>query len=333
MDAYYRSNHDFHTRLQAIAANRWLDRATNELRGFLRLLRGRQLNHDGRLGESVAEHRELVEAIERGDARRAEQLMHDHLMAQLEALRALRASEAQAGAAAAPAVAVRSPSPLPFPNPPTEEPAVLDELRQVARRASSEHALRKLLADCRSLLSERGEANSVAIAAIWSQRLNELPEDMEAPFFDAWPAISAPTRARCSTAAQAYAAQPDAQTQMRLTAVAEPVRQELFRRINRAPGGTAAVLRLRRALLGRLRSQKHLRAVEADLFHLLSSWFNPGFLEMRKVDWNSPARLLEKVIRARGGARGRRLGRPAPPARARPPAVRLLPSAAAATSR
>ena len=100
VDAYYRSNHDFHTRLQAIAANRWLDRATNELRSFLRLLRGRQLNHDGRLGESVAEHRELVDAIERGDAPRAEQLMHDHLIAQLDALRALRASETQAELAA-----------------------------------------------------------------------------------------------------------------------------------------------------------------------------------------------------------------------------------------
>ena len=128
------------------------------------------------------------------------------------------------------------------------------------------------------------------------QRLNELPEDMEVAFFDALAREFSPDPREVLEAAQAYAAQPDAQAQMRLTAVAEPVRQELFRRINRAPGGTTAVLRLRRSLLGRLRSQKHLRAVEADLFHLLSSWFNPGFLEMRKVDWNSPARLLEKVI-------------------------------------
>jgi malonyl-CoA decarboxylase len=36
--------------------------------------------------------------------------------------------------------------------------------------------------------------------------------------------------------------------------------------------------------------------VEADLLHLLGSWFNPGFLEMRRVDWNSPAQLLEQII-------------------------------------
>ena len=37
-------------------------------------------------------------------------------------------------------------------------------------------------------------------------------------------------------------------------------------------------------------------ALEADLLHLFSSWFNPGFLQMRRVDWNSPAKLLEKII-------------------------------------
>ncbi len=173
---------------------------------------------------------------------------------------------------------------------------MLDELRQVARRASGEYAVRRLLADCRSLLSERGEANSVAIAAAVVQRLNELPDDMEPAFFDGLAGEFSPDPRAVLDAAQAYLARPDAQTQMALTALAEPVRQELFRRINRAPGGTAAVLRLRRSLLGKLRAHKHLRAVEADLFHLLSSWFNPGFLEMRKVDWNSPARLLEKVI-------------------------------------
>jgi len=36
--------------------------------------------------------------------------------------------------------------------------------------------------------------------------------------------------------------------------------------------------------------------IEADLLHLLTSWFNPGFLHKKRVDWNSPAQLLEKII-------------------------------------
>lgn len=97
VDGYYRANHEFHSSVQALADNRWLDRATNELRKFLRLLRGRQLNWPGRIEDSINEHRVLIAAIEQRDAARAERLMHDHLMAQLAALKALRAHEEQAG--------------------------------------------------------------------------------------------------------------------------------------------------------------------------------------------------------------------------------------------
>jgi DNA-binding GntR family transcriptional regulator len=97
IDGYYRANHDFHSTVQALADNRWLDRATNELRKFLRLLRGRQLNWPGRIEDSINEHRVLMAAFEQRDAARAERLMHDHLMAQLAALKALRAHEREAG--------------------------------------------------------------------------------------------------------------------------------------------------------------------------------------------------------------------------------------------
>jgi len=93
IDGYYRANHVFHSRVQALADNRWLDRATNDLRRFLRLLRGRQLNLEGRIEQSIGEHRALIKAFEQRDAKRAETLMHDHLMAQLAALKALRAEE------------------------------------------------------------------------------------------------------------------------------------------------------------------------------------------------------------------------------------------------
>ncbi|HEV7912281.1 MAG TPA: GntR family transcriptional regulator [Albitalea sp.] len=93
VDGYYRANHDFHSKVQALADNRWLDRVTGDLRRFLRLLRGRQLNWPGRIEQSIREHRALMAAVERGDAAGAERLMHDHLLAQLAALKALRAHE------------------------------------------------------------------------------------------------------------------------------------------------------------------------------------------------------------------------------------------------
>ncbi len=157
--------------------------------------------------------------------------------------------------------------------------------------------LRLVLADCRRLLSVRGEANGPLLAQAIVQRIEALGDEQRWRFFDRLASDFSPDPRAVLAAARAYADAPDADALIHLTRLAEPPRQELFRRLNGAPGGTAALVRLRRALLERLPRQAPLRAVEADLLHLLSSWFNPGFLEMRKVDWNSPAQLLEQIIR------------------------------------
>jgi malonyl-CoA decarboxylase len=78
--------------------------------------------------------------------------------------------------------------------------------------------------------------------------------------------------------------------------VAEPPRQEVFRRMNMAPGGTAALVELRRSLLAAMGTHPELEAVDHDLTHLLSSWFNRGFLQLRRIDWGTPASILEKLI-------------------------------------
>jgi malonyl-CoA decarboxylase len=98
-------------------------------------------------------------------------------------------------------------------------------------------------------------------------------------------------------AAKAYADRQDAARVLELQRVVEPPRQELVRRINRAPGGTAAIVGMRRDLLKALCEHPGLRAVDADFNHLLTSWFNPGFLMLQQVDWTSSAALLEKIIR------------------------------------
>jgi len=174
---------------------------------------------------------------------------------------------------------------------------VLAELKARAQGMRHDHALRGLLMQCRRLLSERGEANGPAIATDIVGRIEALGDDHRARFFDHLAHDFSPDPKAVLASAQAYAIKPGAEQLMRLTQATEPPRQELFRRLNRAPGGTAAIVRLRRVLLERLPRQPQLQAVESDLLHLLSSWFNAGFLQMRRVDWNSPAQLLEQIIR------------------------------------
>jgi len=173
---------------------------------------------------------------------------------------------------------------------------MLESLKNAARRAGNDRALRGLMIDCRRLLSERGEANSVAIAGSLVARFSSLPDDQQASFFERLSRDFSPDPKAVLSVAQAYADEPSADNLIRLTHLAEPPRQELLRRINRTPGGTAHIVAMRRKLLARVKAQPELRALEADFLHLLSSWFNPGFLQMQKVDWRSPAQLLEQII-------------------------------------
>ena len=168
--------------------------------------------------------------------------------------------------------------------------------KNLAPKRSTEHELDEFLRTCRRLLSARGEANSAAHAATALQQYQHLSEPAQLRFFEHLDEDFGLNPAHVLDTAQRYAAEPTAQTLMRLTAATEPPRQELLRRLNRAPGGTALIVQMRRQLLRVLPQHLHLAAVEADFFHLLSSWFNPGFLEMQQVDWNSPAQLLEKII-------------------------------------
>jgi malonyl-CoA decarboxylase len=156
--------------------------------------------------------------------------------------------------------------------------------------------LERALRDSRRLLSERGEANSVAIAAEVLADLARQPPDDWIEFCAILDRDFAPDPARVLEAAQRYAAEPTAAHLITLTAAAEPPRQELLRRLSRAPGGTALIVALRRVLLDALRSRPELAAVEADFLHLLGSWFNAGFLQLEQVDWRSSAALLEKII-------------------------------------
>jgi malonyl-CoA decarboxylase len=173
---------------------------------------------------------------------------------------------------------------------------MLNDLRQAAQRQRAASAVRRIKLDCKRLLSEKGELGGMAIASEIIQRLHGLADDQLDALFDYLATALSPHPAQVLQHAQAYAAAPTADSLQALIDAAEPPRQELFRRLNRMPGGTSVVLRLRRALLKRLPAQPELQVIEADLLHLLTSWFNPGFLQMKRVDWNSPAQLLEKII-------------------------------------
>ena len=147
-----------------------------------------------------------------------------------------------------------------------------------------------------ALLSERGEASGAAIARELQSALRGLEADDRLAFYRFLTGNFLPAEARLRAAAEAYLADPTPERATEVSEAAEPTRQELLRRMNMSPGGTASLVAMRRDLLGHLRDDPSLKPLDYDLRHLLGSWFNRGFLELRRIDWQTPAAVLDKII-------------------------------------
>ncbi len=147
-----------------------------------------------------------------------------------------------------------------------------------------------------AMLSQRGEASGAAIARELQAAARALSDPQLLEFYRFLADGFGPDPDALRRAAEAYLATPDAHTASRLFDAAEPARQELLRRMNMSPGGTAALVSMRRDLLARARHDPAIRPLDTDLRHLFGSWFNRGFLELRRIDWQTPAATLEKLI-------------------------------------
>jgi len=157
--------------------------------------------------------------------------------------------------------------------------------------------IERLEALARALLSGRGEASGALIAGDLFDLYAEATADERLAFFHRLADGFGPDPAALDAAWARYKAEGPAGLPALAHAVEAP-RQELFRRLNLAPGGTARLVALRADLLRAMKGAAGaLDMVDADLLHLFQSWFNRGFLTMRPIDWSSPASLLERVIR------------------------------------
>ncbi|MGE0446534.1 MAG: malonyl-CoA decarboxylase family protein, partial [Vicinamibacterales bacterium] len=149
---------------------------------------------------------------------------------------------------------------------------------------------------CRALMSERGEVSGSRLASRALASYTMLPDEAHEEFLDLLVREFTPDEARVWEAAQHHHRNPSAATLQALQDAVESPRQELFRRLNMAPGGTMILVDLRRRLLATLRAHPERGGVDADLLHLFRSWFNRGFLVLQRIDWNTPAAVLERLI-------------------------------------
>ncbi len=167
----------------------------------------------------------------------------------------------------------------------------------IQRREPAHERSQGLVELCEALLSGRGEASGVALANEILADYAELTTGPRIAFFETLARTFGHDQARIDGAIEAWRLEPSADAAAELHRASEPRRLELFRRLNLAPGGTAALVRMRENLLDAMDHRDDLSVIDNDFVHLFSSWFNRGFLVLRRIDWSTPASILEKVIR------------------------------------
>lgn len=149
---------------------------------------------------------------------------------------------------------------------------------------------------CEQLLSIRGEASGVALAREILSRYAELKTGPRIAFFEMLLSRFGPDPTRIEAAIEAWERDPSDTTANDVHKASEPRRQELFRRLNLAPFGTVALVRMREQLLTAMVRRPELAPIDNDFRHLFAAWFNRGFLVLRRIDWSTPAAILEKII-------------------------------------
>ncbi len=155
---------------------------------------------------------------------------------------------------------------------------------------------RRAIATCHSLISERGEVSGARLARDALAAYKALDTAAGAAFFDLLVEEFSPDPEALGHSAERYRDEPSQANLIELQRAAEPPRQELFRRLNMAPGGTALLVEMRRKLLSGLGDNPQWLGIDADFVHLLRSWFNRGFLSLQRIDWRTSASVLEKLI-------------------------------------
>ena len=169
---------------------------------------------------------------------------------------------------------------------------ILARRRQNAIEAPSSD----LLAKSKQLIHHRGEASGLALACEVVADYQVLDDDNRRLFFEALADDFSADSNAVLTAAESYKLDPSEANLAALSRAAEAPRIKLFRRMNMAPEATPVFVKMRGAMIQTLGDLPQLKAVETDLKHQFISWFNRGFLELRVIDWNTPASILERII-------------------------------------
>lgn len=161
-------------------------------------------------------------------------------------------------------------------------------------KALSHPAPERLIAACSVLMGRIGDASRVAVAEQALAAYGDLSDDEKRAFFAHLRDDYGVDADAIRSAYAAWDAGGDAVAVADLFRAVEPARQTLLRRLNLAPGATLRLVRMREDLLKAIADDPALAPIDEDFAHLFASWFNRGFLTLRRIDWASPPRSWKR---------------------------------------
>ncbi len=110
--------------------------------------------------------------------------------------------------------------------------------------------------------------------------------------------VADPQKAKAAQAqyAAAVGTPDEAVAEVRLRRATVSPRRRLLQRFSVVPQGIRFLVELRAEMLTHLKADKRLQALDVEMEYMFSTWFDVGFLELRRISWDSPASMLEKLI-------------------------------------
>ena len=156
--------------------------------------------------------------------------------------------------------------------------------------------LESIISLCDDLISNKGAAFGITVARDITDLYHTLSPDNKLLFFKKINEKFKPDHNKVNSAIETYKREQNDKNLLKLFVTSEGQRRELFRRMNMSPNGISTIVSLREDLLQILNANKDLKPLDNDLRELFKSWFNPGFLKLTKITWDTKAAVLEKII-------------------------------------
>jgi len=167
----------------------------------------------------------------------------------------------------------------------------------INKKEIKKNNIESILSLCDDLISNKGAAFGISVARDITDLYQALSTENKLLFFKKINEKYKPNFTRVNSAIDSYKKLQNEKNLSHLFRVSEGSRRELFRRMNMAPNGTSIIVCLRADLLKMLKNNNELKSLDDDLRHLFKAWFNPGFLKLEKITWDTKAAVLEKIIK------------------------------------